>query len=337
MNTFTKYMQSILLGISLMACSQTANSVNQNSKITADNIADEISKQVKYYPSEKIYTLGYSNDKCYFEMFVDGIKLTKAFNKALGNTAVEINHVLFKSGKHTISYKMYPLGKSKEYDEVFNTLVEDTDLDFDLKSYDLKNEKAPDTEYMTYSLPKKKEEIAKGYIKEKFVGVGKTFYEGNVDVTIDVPYNSEAPFENAMDLRKMNKNELETKLLKKYKEVWSIYQNKEYDNIAKLEYNSLKDLYVSTYESKEVINKNINILFTEMYKSSTFKMQPIEKYKLEFFADGKLVALMLDTDDNRLRGNTALWAKVNYDGGTRGIFLNRYFYIPQGKSEFMAY
>jgi hypothetical protein len=135
----------------------------------------------------------------------------------------------------------------------------------------------------------------------------------------------------------MDKNELEVRLLKKYKEVWNIYQNKEYDNIAKLEYNSLKDLYVSTYESPEVIKKNINILFTEMYKSSTFKMQSIEKYKLEFFADGKLVALILDTEDNRLRGNTALWAKVDYDGGTRGIFLNRYFYIPQGKSEFMAY
>ncbi|MDQ0595524.1 hypothetical protein QFZ37_003893 [Chryseobacterium ginsenosidimutans] len=165
----------------------------------------------------------------------------------------------------------------------------------------------------------------------------KTFYEGRFEVNIDVPYNSEPPFENAIDLRKMNNNELETKLLKKYKEVWNIYQNKQYDNIAKLEYNSLKDLYVSTYESKEVIDKNINILFTEIYKSSTFKMQPIEKYKLEFFADGKLAALMLDTEDNRLRGNTSLWATVNYDGGIRGIFLNRYFYIPQGETEFQAY
>lgn len=96
------------LSISIQSCSQKReNMVNQNSTITADNIADEISKQVKHYPSEKIYTLGYSNDKCYFDMFVDGIKLTKTFNKALGNTAVEINHVLFNSGKHTVSYKMY--------------------------------------------------------------------------------------------------------------------------------------------------------------------------------------------------------------------------------------
>lgn len=328
----------LFLLISLKSCSQKKqNMIAQNSKITADNIADEISKQVKHYPSEKIYTLGYSNDKCYFDMYVDGVKLTKAFNKALGNSAVEINHVLFKSGKHTVSYKIYPLGKSKEYDEVFDTLVEDTDLDFDLKSYDLKNESVPDTEYMTYSLPKKKEQITKDYFKEKFAGAGKTFYEGSFEINVDVPYQSESPFENATDLRKLNKTELEAKLLKKYKEIWTVYQNKEYDNIAKIEYNSLKDLYVSTYENKETIDKNINILFKDIYKSPTFKMQPIEKYKLEFFANGKLAALMLNTDDNRLRGNTALWATVNYDGGTRGIFLNRYFYIPQGETEFEIY
>lgn len=327
----------ILLGTSFMACSKKENVTTQNPNITADNIADEIFRQVKHYPSEKVYKLGYSNDKCYFDMYVDGIKLPKAFNKALGNTAVEVNHVLFKSGKHTVSYKMYPLGKSKEYEETFNTLVDDTDLEFTLKSYDLKNENVPDTEYKSYTLPKKKEELAPGYFKEKFVESGKTFYEGSFDVMIDLPYNSEAPFENALDLRKMNSKDLEAKLLKKYKEVSDIYQKKDYDNIARLEYNSLKDFYVSTYETKEAIDKNINILFSEIYKNPTFKIQPIEKYKLEFFADGKLAALMLDTDDNRLRGNTALWAKVNYDGGTRGIFLNRYFYIPQGKTEFEAY
>ena len=66
-------------------------------------------------------------------------------------------------------------------------------------------------------------------------------------------------------------------------------------------------------------------------------MQPLKKYKMEYFAGGKLAALMLDTNDNQLRGNTALWAKVNYDHGTRAIFLNRYFYIPAGETEFKVY
>ena len=48
--------------------------VNQNPNITADNLVEEIAKQVKHYPSEKVYKIRYSNDNCYFEMFVDGLK-----------------------------------------------------------------------------------------------------------------------------------------------------------------------------------------------------------------------------------------------------------------------
>ena len=65
-------------------------------------------------------------------------------------------------------------------------------------------------------------------------------------------------------------------------------------------------------------------------------MQPLANYKLEFFADGKLVALMLDTKDNKIRGNTALWIKLKDEENTP-VFFNRYFYIPQGETEFKVY
>lgn len=169
--------------ICLQACSKNKeNMINQNIGITSANLAEEISKQVQHYPVEKIYTLGYSNDKCYFDMYVDGIKLNKTFNKAIGNTAVEINNVLFASGKHKISFQLYPLGKAQEYEEDYQTLVDETDLDFDLQSYDLRNENIPDEEHIKYSLPKKKEEISAGYFKEKFVDAGKTFYEESFQI-----------------------------------------------------------------------------------------------------------------------------------------------------------
>lgn len=331
------FLLALLVTANLSACTGGQTQVDQNPDISADNLADEISKHIKHYPSEKIYMLGYSNDKCYVDLYVNGIKLSKAFNKVLGNSGIEINPLLFQSGKCKVSFKMYPLGKSKEYDEVFKTLVDDSSLELSLLSYDLKNENAADKEYMTYTLPKKKEEVAKGYFREKFDGAGKTFFEDSFEFDIDLPYRLNPPFEDATDLRKLNKPDLEFKLLKKYQEVWNVYRNKEYDNIARLEYNSLKDLYVSTYESEENVSKNINTLFKQIYKNSSFEMQPLKKYKLEYFAGGKLAALMLDTNDNQLRGNTALWAKVNYDQGTRAIFLNRYFYIPAGETEFMVY
>jgi len=332
-----KILLALLVVVNLTGCTGGKTQVNQNPDILEDNLADEISRHIRHYPSEKIYMLGYSNDKCNVDLYVNGIKLSKAFNKTLGNSGIEINPFLFQSGKCKVSFKMYPLGKSKEYDEVFKTFVDDTNINLSLLSYDLKDENAADKEYITYTLPKKKEEVAKGYFREKFDGAGKTFFEDSFEFDIDLPYRSKPPFEDAMDLSKINKSDLESKLLKKYQEVWNVYRNKEYDNIARLEYHSLKDLYVSTYESKENVSKNIKTLFKQIYKNSSFEMQPIKKYKLAYFAGGKLAALMLDTNDNQLRGNTALWAKVNYDQGIRAIFLNRYFYIPAGETEFKVY
>ena len=39
-----------------MACSQNKSQIMQNPQITADNIVDEITKEVKHYPSEKEFS-----------------------------------------------------------------------------------------------------------------------------------------------------------------------------------------------------------------------------------------------------------------------------------------
>ncbi|GEM56121.1 hypothetical protein B0A58_02440 [Flavobacterium branchiophilum NBRC 15030 = ATCC 35035] len=334
-----KIILSLLIVTSMQSCSQKPETmINQNPNITANNIVDEIAKQVVHYPSEKIFKIKYSNDACYFEMYVNGVRVYKKSNRVLGNTAVEINHLLFfKSRKCTVTYKMYPMFETKEYPKILNTFVDETDLELILKSYDLKNEEADDIEYIKHKAPQKEEKVIPDYSRYKFAEAGKTYYEGSFDFDVAVPYELHPPFENAQDLRKLDPKQLEAKLLKKYKEVWNVYQNKEYDNIARLEYSALKDLYVSNYDSKEIINENISILFDKIYNRTTFQMQPIEKYKIEFFANGKMAALMQDTKDNRFRGNNALWAKVDYDGGLRPYFLNIHCYIPEGETEFKVY
>lgn len=66
---------------------------------------------------------------------------------------------------------------------------------------------------------------------------------------------------------------------------------------------------IKTYENKVEIKKSWDD-FIERSKHPTLEMQSIENYKMVFFADGKLVALMKNTEDNRLKGSTALWGKV---------------------------
>ena len=312
--------------------------VNQNPNITADNLVEEIAKQVKHYPSEKVYKIRYSNDNCYFEMFVDGIRAYKLPGRGvIGSTAVEVSELLFHSGKHTISYKMYPLYTLEEEGKIVkqNTLVDKSYVTLEVCSYDLKNEEAEDISYAEYATPNIATKNAQGDTIYKFAGAGKTYYEGSFEVELDVPYQLQPPFATAQDLRKMDQKLLMTKLLAKYKEVWQIYKNREINNIARLEFDMLKDYAVSHYATKEVIKKNWEYLY-DNYKNTSFEMQPITNYKLEFFADGKLVALMLDTKDNKIRGNTALWIKLKDEENTP-VFFNRYFYIPQGETEFKVY
>ena len=336
-----KTILTLFLLLSLQSCLQKKETmITQNPNITADNLVEEIAKQVKHYPSEKIYGIDYSNDNCYFDMFIDNIKVP--YNRGRGiitGGAIDVNELLPHSGKYTISYKMYPLYTLEEEGKTvtLNTLVNNSYVALKVKSYDLKNEEAEDILYAEYTTPNIAIKNAQGdSISYKFAGSGKTYYEGSFEVEVDLPYQLQPPFATAQDLRKMDQKLLMTKLLAKYKEVWQIYKNRELDNIARLEFDKLKYYAVSHYATKEVIKKNWEYLY-DNYKNTSFEMQPLANYKLEFFADGKLVALMLDTKDNNLRGNTALWAKIEYEGDIHPLFFNSYFYIPQGETEFKVY
>ena len=321
--------------VAIQSCSQPTP-VNQNPNITADNLVEEIAKQVKNYPSEKIYGIEYSNNDCFFDIFVDGLKVYTNFNRAeAGNSGTEINHLLFHSGTHSVTYKLFPIYHLEEYGITKNTLTDYSDLILNLYFYDLKSDVSREVTYPEHQVPKVKV-TSQGDTIYKFAGTGKTYYEGSFEVEVDLPYQLQPPFATAQDLRKMDQKLLMTKLLAKYKEVWQIYKNRELDNIARIEFDNLKNLFVSTYADIETIRENWNAYY-EIYKKAPLEMQPIANYKLEFFADGKLVALMLDTKDNNLRGNTALWAKIEYEGDIHPLFFNSYFYIPQGETEFKVY
>ncbi|MBE0390788.1 hypothetical protein BJQ96_00612 [Flavobacterium sp. PL0002] len=327
----------LILGVSLTACSQDKKTmITQNPTITADNISEEIAKQVKNYSSEKIYAISFTNNKCYFDLYLNDIKVHRNFNGPRGNSAAEINNVVFKNGSQKISYKMYPAGKTEEYDEIYNTLTDDSYLEFELNSYDLKKEGEDDEVYMKYKTPTTELKISEQYSEHKFIATGKTYYEGSFTINVEVPYKLDQPFENAQDLKKLDKKELEAKLVKKYREIKDIYQNKEYDNIAKLAFDNLKNTFISSYESKEEIKNSWQKLI-KLYGDSKIEMLPIENYKLEFFADGKLVALMTNSNDKKRRGRNALCGKIVKDKGESTFEIKHYFYIPQGKTEFNVY
>jgi hypothetical protein len=177
--------------------------------------------------------------------------------------------------------------------------------------------------------------ITKEYEEGKFEFAGKTYYEASFTFEAKIPYEVEG-FENARDLREWDKEILHKKLLQEYNKIKEIYQKKDYRNIARISYDNLKNQFVSEYQDRKYID-DVWTMLMDAYKLPTFEMQPIENYKVVFLADGKLVALMQNTKDSRVRGNTSLWAKFDRGEGIETLFCNRYFYIPKGEAEFEVY
>ncbi len=323
----------LLTLFTLQNCSQKKESmITQNPNINKKNIIEEINKEIKEYPSEKMFIISYGNFNCYFEVFVNDIPCYKDFRDSKATSAFDINQYIFKNGTQKVTYKMYPANDDNPDAEKF---VESTYLKLKVESFDKKNKDADDFIYQDYKTPEVDGIDQYGDDAKIFAATGKNYYEGSFTFEAEVPYQLEG-FDNMQDLRKLDAKVLENKLLDKYQEVWEVYQNKQYDDIARIFYNKIKAEYISTYETKEGVEKNWNT-FIEPFKNDTFEMQPLKDYKLMFFGNGKLVALIQTSLDKRNRGSQALWAKLKEDDKVRAAMFKNYFYILKGETEFKVY
>lgn len=330
----------VIMILSLINCennNKSNNAINDmisNNKITAKNIVEKITREVKHYKSEPIYVISFDLNTAYFEVYIDDIQIYNQFMYYSGGSGFDINQALFKKGKHEVTYKMYPVGKTEEGD-VYNTFPDFTYLKFQLASYDKQNKEDRGKEHMEHRTPYTMVNITPYDKGERFVAAGKDYYEGSFEIEVDVPFNITPPFANARDLRKMERKELERKLLKSYENLRKLYQSKDEDIIASLVYHKFKDQMVSEYVTKNNIQEGWNEIKMILIDNDN-EILPIENYELEFFANGKLVALFSTNKDTR-RGN-ALLCKVK-SGEFKGTFLElkHYFYIPEGETEFKVY
>ena len=328
---------SLILAYFIISCADKKKEsiIMENPHITADNFVAEVIKNKKQYSEEKVYTLDYGNSYCYFEVFINDMPIFKDF-KYTSSSAFEINPFVFKSGKQKVVYKMYPANNSDFGD--FKVLRDNSFLELNLASYDLKNKDAQDIIYSRYKTPMESVTVP-GYPdpEQKFVARGKDYYEGSFEINVNVPYILNKPFENAKDLRKMNPKELEAKVLKYYKKLSQIYANKEMDNIARLNYDNFANEFYALYEKDEEIEKTWKGIMKKV-NSNSFQMQPIENYKMQFYGDGKLVSLISKSEKHQFREESALWAKyIDDDGDLSAFIVKTYLYIPEGETEFKLF
>ena len=197
-----KAILTLFLLLSLQSCSQKTM-ITQNPNITADNLIEEIAKQVKHYNYEPIYQVDFKFGHCYIELYINDILAYKNYGEG-GSSSFTINPYLLNFSNQTIKLRMYA---TEEFGEFLNNSA----VKLEIGSYDNQNK---------FSIEKQQDNLFGYHTPEDengfFKYAGKEYFEQIVTFTLpEVPYKIEGWKDN-QDLRNFDKKLLEQKVIQAY-------------------------------------------------------------------------------------------------------------------------
>ena len=308
--------------LTFQSCSQPTP-VNQNPNITADNLVEEIAKQVKHYPSEPQYVMHYFNGVCNFEIYINDFKVVKSFNNESFKTSERINPFLL-SKNNQLKIILYPR-------DSVNKLNLQAGLDLKVNSYENTDRfsiEKQQSNLFIYQTP----EDENGFFKY----AGKEYFEQTVAFTLpDVPYKIEG-WKDSQDLRNFDKKLLEQKVLQAYQMIQKSFKERDLDKIAQFSYNKMKDQAIAQYFDEEEVQEGWEELIS-IAGADNLEFFPLENYELVFYGEGRLVGLKSKKKDKGFRGASALLCKFKREGKWVGAELDYLLHIPKGKTEFEIY
>ncbi|WP_315038854.1 hypothetical protein [Capnocytophaga sputigena] len=308
--------------LAFQSCS-SPTPVNQNPNITADNLVEEIAKQVKHYPSEPQYVMHYFNGVCNFEIYINDFKVVKSFNNESFKTSERINPFLL-SKNNQLKIILYPR-------DSVNKLNLQAGLDLKVNSYENTDRfsiEKQQSNLFIYQTP----EDENGFFKY----AGKEYFEQTVAFTLpDVPYKIEG-WKDSQDLRNFDKKLLEQKVLQAYQMIQKSFKERDLDKIAQFSYNKMKDQAIAQYFDEEEVQEGWEELIS-IAGADNLEFFPLENYELVFYGEGRLVGLKSKKKDKGFRGASALLCKFKREGKWVGAELDYLLHIPKGETEFKVY
>ena len=321
-----KIAHNIILACVVLLAFQSCSSptpLNQNPNITADNLVEEIVKQVKHYPSEPQYVMHYFNGVCNFEIYINDFKVVKSFNNESFKTSKRINPFLL-SKNNQLKIILYPR-------DSVNKLNLQAGLDLKVNSYENTDRfsiEKQQSNLFIYQTP----EDENGFFKY----AGKEYFEQTVAFTLpDVPYKIEG-WKDSQDLRNFDKKLLEQKVLQAYQMIQKSFKERDLDKIAQFSYNKMKDQAIAQYFDEEEVQEGWEELIS-IAGADNLEFFSLENYELVFYGEGRLVGLKSKKKDKGFRGASALLCKFKREGKWVGAELDYLLHIPKGKTEFEIY
>ncbi|WP_443943841.1 hypothetical protein ACJVDH_13025 [Pedobacter sp. AW1-32] len=296
--------------------------------ITAANTLAQQVKAIKHYADEPLYYIFVNHNQCFFQILVNDVPVFQYFQDGQIMTPIILNNYINHSGKQTITYKLYPQTKF-ETGEGLTELTNYTKMKIDLyvrNNADVNDSFEGQKEILTHQSATKED-------GKTFIGDGKDYYEFSFDFEAKVPY--ELPdWNESQDLSKMDQDVLLKKTEAAYQYFWNIINTKKQDEYFRLGFASNKAQVISEYFDEKMIEDGLRDELKDFTEPS-FKLQPLENYKMKLYGNGKIVCLEQNSEDLRLKNRWAIWGKYKTaEGETRVSFSRLYLHMPKGKDTF---
>ncbi|WP_157821835.1 hypothetical protein [Tenacibaculum sp. Bg11-29] len=304
--------------------------------LTKEELIDSIAKQVKHYPKDPMYYLRINQLNCIYEVLVNDEVVDENYSLAQYASATEINKAILKPGTQTVTYMLYPIGDliKEEYGEgkTITTLLDNTEISIDVIRVNDVNTYESITEDEKLVL---KHHSKKNTDTGKFAGTGLPYYEYSFTFEAKVPYEIEGSV-NAIDLRKLDQEKLESAVVYQYKKVQKLYKAKDVASLLDMEYYNFVRLAVTEYRDKQYIKEMVDQIYVPILIEDK-NFQPLKNYKVSYQGNGRIINLehpiftLDDSIDKRLYGKPAFWFLFKKNNKTRVMFRSILLSIPEDK------
>lgn len=316
-----KYTLFIFLTTILTACGQA----NKQQKDNLDN-KDSMNKiqtayqNVAFYEERINYQASIYSSACAFELYVNDIPVYKHVSGIGMSTTIPININILEAGKQTFKVKVIPISKSEN--EIETKISNNGKLELNIVGVRYRDN-GMDRIHEAKSWKLSQQDID-AVIKKDDNDIEYANFEDTFEAK--VPYQLKG-WKDSKNLKKMNKNKLEQNVINFYEEFASLMDDNNQEEIVNMilvkENEISQSLFFKENDSKEQWNQ-----YTETIENTTFKTEPLENYKLYYYANGKVVAL--ERIDLYNYGESALRGKLIEEGQQYTDNFPLLLHIPKG-------
>jgi hypothetical protein len=331
----------LIVALVLTACGQEKKTIKKTNMKTQQDIYN-LYKKIKYYGKQPLYEIEIGSGQFSYEILVNDISVYKFFRKLTGGPSGDIrpiNVCITKAGKQKLTIKTYPGfdDKTNEFKKTlgnggvgFKLLRDDVVVQMD----GITPIKAGEEDFI-FRTPQIEDKKDGGKI---FPFPDKTYHEDTFYCNADIPYEITPVADSELllttDAQQILK--LEKEVVAKYNYIRSLYlnDNATKDDIVDVYYERGKRYAQQMYLHKDAIKKDwdTETIFKTDPGITFFDLKPIEKYKMGFYGNGKLVSLVRDTTKE-----SSLWGGVTQNDVNSTIHIPILLHCPKGSKGLVVY